>query len=118
MQNIFSKIDKKILIILGIILIIVLLAIFFAFKYSKDVGETVQNEEENIIIETPSSDQEQSPLSLEGVEVETQQEEQSGFSICVEQCGDGICQPVGTICKDSLNCVCAETKEDCPSDCK
>ena len=38
--------DKKILIILGIILAMVLIAGFFVYQYSKDVGETVQNNEE------------------------------------------------------------------------
>jgi len=118
MQNIFSKIDKKILIIVGVIAIIILIAIFFAFEYSKSVGETVQNEEESTTIGASNSDQIQSPVSLEGIQAETESGLQSDFTICVQRCGDGICQPAGTICIDNLNCVCAETKVDCPNDCK
>jgi regulatory protein YycI of two-component signal transduction system YycFG len=118
MQNIFSKIDKKILIIVGIIAIIILIAIFFAFKYSKLVGETVRNEEESTTTGASNSDQIQPSISLEGIQIETDSGLQSDFTICVQQCGDGICQPAGTICIDNLNCVCAETKMDCPNDCK
>lgn len=125
-QNIFLKIDKKILIILGIILIIALIAGFFVYKYSKDVEKTVQNTESETIIKTPDEqiitpettlpkqEKEQLPVNL----VNPQVEPQSGLVICADRCGDGICQPAGTICDDNLNCICAETKADCPSDCK
>lgn len=50
MQNIFSKIDKKILVIISVILIVVLIAGFFVYKYLKDIEKTVQNKEEQIKI--------------------------------------------------------------------
>ena len=41
-----------------------------------------------------------------------------GLIVCSDACGDGTCQKEDLTCeKGSLNCVCAETKQDCPSDC-
>lgn len=116
MQNIFSKIDKKILIILSVILVVVLIAGFFVYKYLKDVERTVQNNQEEVIIETPEQEQEQSPVNLGNLQIETQP--QPGLTICVDKCGDGVCQALDPECKDSMNCTCAETKVDCPGDCK
>ena len=113
MQNIFSKIDKKILIIIGVILIVVLIAGFFVYKYSKDLEETVENNKEEVKIETPGR---QIITPSENVKVEIQP--QPGLTVCADKCGDGICQPAGTICEDNLNCICAEIKADCPQDCK
>ncbi len=50
MKNIFLKIDKKILITIGVILIVVLIAGFLVYKYSKDLEKTIQSNESEIII--------------------------------------------------------------------
>ena len=126
MQNIFFKIDRKILITIGIILAIALIAGLFVYKYSRDVGKTEQSNKEESIIETPGEQiitpgaalpeqgQKQPPADLGNPQIEPQ----PGLTVCADKCGDGICQPAGTICEDNLNCICAETKADCPSDCK
>lgn len=116
MQNIFLKIDKKILIILSIILVVVLIAGFLVYKYSKDVEKTAQNNQEEVIIKTPEQGQEQPPVNLGDIQIETQP--QPGLTICADKCGDGVCQASDPECKNNMNCVCAETKADCPSDCK
>ncbi len=36
-------------------------------------------------------------------------------SICVDKCGDGICQEI--VCM-AEGCPCAETHQSCPTDCK
>jgi len=112
MKNIFPKIDKKVLVIVGVILIVVLIASFFIYQYSKDLEKTVQLEKEEIKIETP------------GVEItapnenQQNQDQQKGFlTVCADKCGDGICQPAGT-CNDKLDCVCVENTTECPQDCK
>ena len=121
MQNVFSKIDRKILMTIGVILVVVLIASLFVYKYSKDVGETVQDDEEEAIIET-SDDQIIAPnenLQIEpGLPAQPGPPAQPGLTICADKCGDGVCQPAGTVCADKLNCTCAETKADCPQDCK
>lgn len=43
MKNIFSKIDKKLLMIVGIILALALIASFFIYKYLKDIERMGQN---------------------------------------------------------------------------
>lgn len=101
----FLKIDKKILIILSIILIAVLIAGFFVYKYSKEVKTKVENIEK----ETPS-------VNSENQQAETNP--QPDFTVCIDKCGDGVCQPAGAVCDNNLNCTCPETKTDCPSDCK
>ena len=116
MQNVFLKIDRRILIAIGIVLIVALIAGFLVYRYSRDIGETAQNNGSEIIIETPG---EQIITPSENAQTEPQPDlpVQPGLTVCADKCGDGICQPAGTICQDSLNCVCAETRADCPSDC-
>lgn len=36
-------------------------------------------------------------------------------SLCVDKCGDGVCQEM--VCMGE-GCPCAETREFCPADCK
>jgi hypothetical protein len=41
------------------------------------------------------------------------------LTICQDKCGDGICQAKDATCPSGdLNCACAETKQECPQDCK
>lgn len=120
----FPKIDKKILIILIIVLVIFLFAGYFVFKYTRDIrtraedsiggANTEQQEQQGN--KEPSLDEENYSVEIEYPRVKT--EPQSGLFICVDQCGDKICQTSDAECKDDLNCICAETKTDCPSDCQ
>ncbi|MBI2049865.1 MAG: hypothetical protein HYT35_00195 [Candidatus Staskawiczbacteria bacterium] len=41
MRNTLLKVDKKILIVVAIILLLVLIAGFFIYKYSRDVGNVL-----------------------------------------------------------------------------
>ena|SRR3989344_2983904 len=54
-------------------------------------------------------------LDASGIEVKGGVPE--GLLICADQCGDGICQEGEDSCPN-LNCICRETKEYCPQDCK
>lgn len=44
------------------------------------------------------------------------QQPQPGLMVCQDKCGDGTCQQF-VVCSGT-NCVCTETKADCPQDCK
>lgn len=119
----FPKIDKKILIILIIVLIAFLVAGYFVFKYTKEIRTRTQDlsdgantEEEQSEKTEPSLDEENSAVEIEYPRIEADPE--SGLFICVDQCGDKVCQTSDTECKDNINCICPETKEDCPSDCQ
>ena len=40
------------------------------------------------------------------------------LNVCLDQCGDGICQKTDQNCKEgNLNCLCPETLVNCPQDC-
>jgi len=122
----FSKIDKKVLIILIVFLIVVLFAGFFVFKYLKEIKTTVQdslggtNTEESGQQDNNSelSPNEEEQSSIDTLSPQIEIESQPGLSICADKCGDGVCQASDPECKNSMNCVCPETKQDCPSDCK
>lgn len=58
----------------------------------------------------------QEPENKSGTPV-IEMQEQSGIFVCVDKCGDGICQPPEKEC-DNLNCVCLENPQECPADCK
>lgn len=59
------------------------------------------------------------PSTNISVEVKTDGNNSGGLLICADQCGDGICQEKDLSCKEgNLNCICPETKDDCPKDCK
>jgi hypothetical protein len=118
MQNIFSKIDKKILIILGIVLVVALIAVFFIYKYSNEVRTTVGNTEEQITDpeeNLPEQEQEELPV-IGNPQIEIQP--QPGLTICADQCGDGVCKPADSACGNGLNCPCDEDKTSCPQDCQ
>ena len=116
MQNIFSKIDKKILIILMIVLIVVLIATFFIYKYSKEVKVTTENTEEQIAAPGENPAEQEKPPVIGSPEIEIQPK--PGLTICADQCGDGVCKPADNTCGNSLNCACDEDKTSCPQDCK
>lgn len=111
------KPDKKILIISIIILTAVLSAGFFVFKYSKEIKKSPQDSvlQENLEKEE-QSEEEQPSIDTESLQIETEQ--QTGLFICADKCGDGVCQASDSECKNNMNCVCLETKEECPQDCK
>ena len=88
-----NKNYKKIIawtIVVGLLLVLVLLWFF----YKPSVTEM-----------TPAKDNEK-------------QNENSVLLVCVDKCGDGVCQEVATDCKEgNLNCACLENITDCPQDC-
>jgi len=101
--------------ILSIVLIMVLIAVFFIYKYSNEVRTTVEDTEEEITENSPVQEQEELPI-MENPQIEIQP--QPGLNICADQCGDGICKPADTACGNSLNCPCDEDKTSCPQDCQ
>ncbi len=118
----FEKIDKKVLAAAIVILIVVLAAGFFVYKYfvldKEDVDSTTNQQasqptqQSNLpIIDAPKVELKTSPV---------ENKQQGSLFICADKCGDKVCQKAGEVCpeNDNLNCACAETKLDCPQDCK
>lgn len=96
----FSKIDKKILIWLVIASVVILLLGLAIYRYTKEKGVKVQD-------------------SIGGIGTEAQQGGGT-LTVCVDKCGDGICQKTDPNCdvNNNLNCPCPETLQECPQDCK
>lgn len=117
MANIFSKLDKRILIILIIILVAIILLGIAAYRYLIVDRVNVQNSVSGTETEMQASDQD-SGNPLENSVPELKIEPEPGLFICVDKCGDGICQTSDPECKDSMNCVCPESQQECPQDCK
>lgn len=69
---------------------------------------------------TPASPTTSTSPKVEVITAEPKQPESKGvFSICLDKCGDGICQDTASDCKEGdFNCVCLETKAECSQDCK
>lgn len=108
--------DKKILITIIFVLVIILIAGYFGYQYFSNMGTKVDNAvgETNIENNTP-----QVEVTTEGVKAEATNGGGT-LTICVDKCGDNICQTTDIECsKDNdLNCVCLESLQECPQDCK
>jgi hypothetical protein len=121
-----TKIDKKVLVILIVALVLVLLIGFAAYKYLTESASSVQNSVggANTENQNPADSGKNQPENIPSVQVQLQAaggaEEDDGFSVCLDKCGDGQCQASDPGCdkKNNMNCICSETKEECPQDCK
>ncbi len=98
----FTKVNKKMLITV-IILLIILVIGFAVYKYLVNRGFKK--------VEIPV-EQKQEPYNTQSAH------SKDTLTVCVEECGNGVCQKTGPDCKaGDLNCICPETHADCPQDC-
>jgi hypothetical protein len=112
--------DKKFLAISLIVIVLILLAGFGIYQYIAGSTANVQNSaggaqtENNAVINTPQ-------IQIQAGGIEAQGESDGGsLTICMDQCGNGVCQQTNTTCSgdNNLNCICQENVQDCPQDCK
>jgi len=120
----FSKVDKKILLILIVVIAAVLLVGFMVYQYMVSPATKMQNSTGGAQTEVQGSPKEDNNNPQVQVEVGGIQAQggngQGMLSVCLDKCGDGVCQKTDPNCgKDNnLNCICPETPQDCPEDCK
>lgn len=120
MNNIFSKIDKKILIALVVILAVIIIAGCFVYKYLVNLGSSVENSiggtnTENIQqLDQGTGDNIQ--VTPDGIQADGTNGGGT-LTVCSDKCGDGVCQTSDPECND-LNCTCVEDPQECPQDCK
>ncbi len=116
-MKIFSKLDKKVLIILITALVVILLIGFIVYKYIS--GSLVDVKNLTGGAQTEQNNTPQVQIQADGVQV---QGENGGgtFSVCLDKCGDGVCQETDPNCGkgNGLNCICPENPQECPQDCK
>lgn len=110
--------NKKILVILIIVIVMILIGSFLFFNKAK---APINNNNQKIEVtpqQQPTSNQPE--VKVEHPEVKAQGSLGGGIlTICELKCGDGICETEQNVCKNGVPCgVCAETKADCPQDCK
>lgn len=115
--------DKK-LIIIGIVVVVLVLGGLAIWKYSIN-NNASPTPESNANVEPSPAPADQGDnniqVQVDGISAKGSDGNgvQGGLIICVDKCGDGICQKADTTCPaGSSNCVCAETKNDCSQDCK
>lgn len=120
--------NRKTSIILSIILVVLVLSglAFYQYSVSNTKGNLKEeNNSENIEPTNSDSNQNNNEIQVqaEGVTVESSNNmgntgTQGGLIVCVDKCGDGICQEDNTCDPEKFNCVCQETVLECPQDCK
>lgn len=121
---IFSKVDKKVLIIAVIAVVVILLVGLVVYKYVYNSANNVQNLTDGAQSDktpTPDSTVNTPQVQIQAGGVQTQGGNGAGtLLVCSDKCGDGICQKTDPKCgnENNLNCVCPETPEECPQDCK
>lgn len=123
--------NKKI-IILGIIIIVLIalgggFAVYYkkaleAGKAIKEIGATSETEAPSETGAINATNEGSAIEEIPQIEVQAVSGEESGggsLIICVDKCGDGVCQKTDSACeRGNLNCVCLESPTDCPQDCK
>jgi hypothetical protein len=125
-----SKIDKKTLVIATVAIIILLLAGFSTYRHMANVAPETgnyvgENQTEQTPIITPVITGSPVPLlpqvQIKPGDVQIEGGDGKGsFSVCLDRCGDNICQTTDPNCApgNNLSCVCEETHQSCPQDCK
>lgn len=124
----FSKIDGKVMQILIIALVVILLGVFIIisqyFSGSLSSVPKVQDltggaQTENNSINKTANNTPSVQVQIGGVQANG---ENGGgiLTVCMDKCGDGICQKTDPNCgkNNTLNCICPETSQNCPKDCK
>ena len=103
-------------IILGVVVVILLVLAGLAVnKYVSAPVDGVKNSDNTQTIEAqPSQNTDENKSAAGKVEVKTQGGGGT-LTICELRCGDDVCQLESST---ELAGVCAETKTDCPQDCK
>jgi uncharacterized protein YpmB len=116
--------NKKTIIFSIIIIIIILVVGFLFFNHAKAPTQNLESNTEQKIEANPQNlNNNQPEIKVESPEIEISTDKgqnPSGVLVCVDKCGDSVCQTEDPNCTSNsdLNCICPEAKEDCPQDCK
>ena len=110
------------LFLVAVFITLAIASVFFVYKYTTETAMKAENINDEAKIKAPLDGilDKTEESKLEGMPgVQTEGTDSERLIICADKCGDGVCQKTDPTCeKGNLNCVCAETKQDCPQDCK
>ena len=112
--------DKKFYIILPAVLILILIVGLFLFQILKNNNSGVENSLGGANTESLNNENKNQEEITPQIQVEAIGDTGQGeLIICVDDCGNGVCQTPDDDCgKDgTYNCVCPEDAETCPQDC-
>jgi hypothetical protein len=119
------KLDKKVIIVLAAIIVVLIVAGAGFYNYATKTEESNLeifspeeiNQEPNQPDNTPKIEIPEGGIKVEGGNGDSGG---GGLIICLDKCGDGICQTADPDCdmNKSLNCTCPENQQECPQDCK
>lgn len=112
-------INKKILIAVLIILILVGSFVLYKYTFYNGFGTKIPLKQE-IMGEGNEQRPQENNVQNQGVEVIYDQgaSGKGALTVCLDECGDGVCKKMDLNCKSGdLNCVCLETPKECPQDC-
>lgn len=111
----FSKIDKKVLIISVVVIAVIILASYLLYQYMSGSVATVKNSTDGAQTEQETP---QVQIQADGIQVQGDNNRGS-LTICMDECGNGVCQKSDPKCDSGdMNCICPETHQECPQDCK
>ncbi len=126
------KKNEKLIFFRGVILIVIVLAVFYFYQWNflkNQEGDGLLNEKESKQLIGGEKDEHGCLVAAGYSWCESKNkclrvwEEECSDNFgsrkneknCEDKCGDGVCQEI--VCQ-ALGCPCAETRENCPQDCK
>lgn len=101
--------NKKIILILIITFAVFFIAGVLIFQYINKI-DSAENRSADAVENLESNQS-----SME--KTEPVEKPKGSLSICMDKCGDGICQISNEDCGE-IDCICLETPQDCPKDCQ
>lgn len=117
----FTKINKKTLVISAFFLGLMLATVFLGYKYYANINsnkEPDQNLPETSLQNNAEATEKQTDVKEPESNIEVITGNGGGLTVCSDKCGDGVCQKIVPDCKDNkLNCICQEDYAECPQDC-
>ena len=99
---------KKNIIIVLVLLVIILVVGFFVLSNKTEQKNSTNNNVPQVQVQLQNGAVVAQPSNNSS---------QGSLTVCLDKCGDGICQ-TNPDCKPGANCLCPETKQECPQDCK
>ena len=119
--------SKKSVTIIVVLIVLTAAIAFVVYEYmTAGTAKSLQNgNQANQALEIPAELKNEKPISQKNATVQVGGIKAQGSSgqgtliICSDTCGDGVCSNAVPVCKEGdFNCICAESHESCPVDCK